>query len=54
MLFGGPYTTAFSKHGDLILSLHRLRIPDDATRQRYRLTMFMHHFDSLDWLPVLN
>lgn len=54
MLFGGPYTTDFSKHGDIIPSVHRLRIPDDATKHRYRLTLSMHPFENEEWLPVLN
>jgi 4-amino-4-deoxy-L-arabinose transferase-like glycosyltransferase len=51
---GGRYTTDFWKAGDIIRSLHRLKIPDDAPGHRYRLTLSMHPFDSVDWLPVLN
>jgi hypothetical protein len=50
----GRYTTDFWGAGDIIPSLHRLKIPDDAEQARYRLILSMHPFDSLDWLPVLN
>ncbi len=51
---GGPYTTDFWKTGNIIPSVHRLKIPDDATEARYRLTLSMHPFNSQEWLPVLN
>ena len=50
----GRYSTDFWRAGDIIPSLHRLKIPDDAQQHRYRLTMSMHPFDSLDWLPLLD
>jgi 4-amino-4-deoxy-L-arabinose transferase-like glycosyltransferase len=50
----GRYTTDHWRKGDVIPSVHRLRIPDDADPARYRLTLSMHPFDSEEWLPVLN
>jgi len=51
---GGRYTTDHWKQGDVIPSVHRLRIPDDAENHPYRLTLSMHPFDSEEWLPILN
>ena len=51
---GGKYTTDHWKQGDVIPSVHRLRIPDDAEKHPYRLTLSMHPFDSEEWLPILN
>ncbi|NIN63294.1 MAG: hypothetical protein GTO63_00965, partial [Anaerolineae bacterium] len=50
----GRYTTDFWKKGDIIPSVHRLRIPEDAAQHRYRLTLSVHPFESEDWLPILN
>ena len=50
----GRYTTDHWKKGDVIPSVHRLRIPDDAADHNYRLTLSMHPFGSEEWLPVLN
>ncbi len=50
----GRYTTDFWKAGDIIPSVHRLKIPEDAQEHRYRLTLSMHPFESEEWLPVLN
>ena len=50
----GGYTTDHWKKGDVIPSVHRLRIPDDAADHNYRLTLSMHPFGSEEWLPVLN
>lgn len=50
----GRYTTDFWKKGDVIPSVHRLQVPDDASGARYRLTLSMRPFESEDWLPVLN
>jgi 4-amino-4-deoxy-L-arabinose transferase-like glycosyltransferase len=50
----GRYTTDFWKAGDIIPSVHRFKIPEDALAARYRLILSMHPLDSLDWLPVLN
>ena len=51
---GGRYTTDHWKQGDVIPSVHRLRIPGDAEKHPYRLTLSMHPFDSEEWLPILN
>jgi len=50
----GRYTTDHWRKGDVIPSVHRLRIPDDAADHNYRLTLSMHPFGSEEWLPVLN
>jgi hypothetical protein len=50
----GRYTTDHWKKGDVIPSVHRLRIPEDAADANYRLTLSMHPFGSEEWLPVLN
>jgi hypothetical protein len=50
----GRYTTDHWKKGEIIPSVHRLRIPDDAADNNYRLTLSMHPFDSEEWLPILN
>jgi 4-amino-4-deoxy-L-arabinose transferase-like glycosyltransferase len=50
----GRYTTDFWKAGDIIPSVHRLKIPEDAQEHRYRLTLSTHPFESEEWLPVLN
>jgi hypothetical protein len=50
----GRYTTDHWKKGEVIPSVHRLRIPEDAADANYRLTLSMHPFDSEEWLPVLN
>jgi len=50
----GRYTTDHWKKGDVIPSVHRLRIPDGAADHNYRLTLSMHPFGSEEWLPVLN
>jgi 4-amino-4-deoxy-L-arabinose transferase-like glycosyltransferase len=50
----GRYTTDHWKKGDVIPSVHRLRIPDDAADANYRLTLSMHPFGSEEWLPVLD
>jgi 4-amino-4-deoxy-L-arabinose transferase-like glycosyltransferase len=50
----GLYTTDHWKKGDVIPSVHRLRIPDDAADHNYRLTLSMHPFGSEEWLPVLD
>jgi 4-amino-4-deoxy-L-arabinose transferase-like glycosyltransferase len=50
----GRYTTDHWRKGDVIPSVHRLRIPEDAVDANYRLTLSMHPFDSEEWLPVLN
>ncbi len=50
----GRYTTDFWKKGDILPSVHRLRIPEDAAQHRYRLTLSVHPFESEDWLPILN
>lgn len=51
---GGRYTTDFWRKGDIIPSVHRLEIPDDAPEHRYRLILSMHPLESEEWLPVLN
>ncbi|HUW09314.1 MAG TPA: hypothetical protein VM537_06255, partial [Anaerolineae bacterium] len=51
---GGRYTTDHWKKGDVIPSVHRLRIPQDADDHPYRLTLSMHPFESEEWLPILN
>jgi len=50
----GRYTTDHWRKGDVIASVHRLRIPEDAPEHRCRLTLSMHPFGSEEWLPVLN
>jgi hypothetical protein len=50
----GRYTTDHWRKGDVIPSVHRLRIPDDAVDHNYRLTLSMHPFGSEGWLPVLD
>jgi len=50
----GKYTTDHWKKGDVIPSVHRLRIPDDAAEANYRLILSLHPFGSEEWLPVLN
>jgi len=50
----GRYTTDHWKEGQVIPSVHRLRIPDDADDHPYRLTLSMHPFESEEWLPILN
>jgi hypothetical protein len=50
----GRYTTDFWKAGDIIPSVHRFAIPDNAEEARYRLILSVRPFDRLDWLPVLN
>jgi hypothetical protein len=50
----GRYTTDHWKKGEVIPSVHRLRIPEDAAEANYRLTLSMHPFGSEEWLPVLN
>jgi len=50
----GRYTTDHWKKGDVLPSVHRLRIPDDADDHPYRLTLSMHPFESEEWLPILN
>jgi hypothetical protein len=50
----GRYTTDHWKKGDVIPSVHRLRIPQDAVDRNYRLTLSMRPFGSEEWLPVLN
>ncbi len=51
---GGKYTTDHWRQGDVIPSVHRLRIPVDAAKHPYRLTLSMHPFDSEEWLPILD
>jgi 4-amino-4-deoxy-L-arabinose transferase-like glycosyltransferase len=50
----GRYTTDYWEKGDILPSVHRLKIPDDAVEHRYRLTLSMHPFESEKWLPILN
>jgi len=51
---GGKYTTDHWRKGDIIPSVHRLRIPDDADDHNYRLTLSVHPFESEEWLPILD